>query len=205
MTGSGYSLTVKQVLKAAFGAANEEDGSELAFYATFFGQVREVGTSGTDHMFGSTVKGKFLGKGGDDFLYGGPGRDVMKGGKGDDWLEGRGKADKLFGNKGADTFAFTAAGDIDAVHRIKDFKHRADSIFLDAERFTELDAGPLAKSAFAIGRKAEDAKDRIIYDKKSGDLFYDADGTGSTRKVKFAELDPGLKLKASHFDVDFIT
>ena len=204
MTGSGYLLTVKDVLAAASGAADEEDGGYFAFYGTFFGQVREVGTSGTDHMYGSTVKGKFLGKGGDDFLYGGPGRDVMKGGKGSDWVEGRGKVDKLFGDGGSDTFAFTAADDIGAVHIVKDFNDRKDTFFLDAGRFTELDPGPLAKSAFAIGRKAKDAEDRIIYDKESGNLFYDSDGNGSARKVKFAELDPGLKLKAHHFDIDFV-
>ena len=203
MTGSGYSLVFGQIVDAAKGAADDEDGGYLAFYGTFFGNVREIGTSGSDVMAGSTIKGTFLGKGGDDLLYGGPGRDLMKGGKGDDWIEARGAADKLFGNGGSDTFAFTAS-DMAAVQRVEDFSHRDDTIFLDADRFTALDTGPLAKSAFTIGRKAEDATDRIIYDRKSGGLFYDADGTGAAHKVKFAELDPGLKLKAHHFDVDLL-
>ncbi len=135
-------------------------------------------------MYGSTISGKFFGEGGDDFLYGDVGNEVMKGGLGDDWLEGRGKQDKLFGNEGADTFAFTNADENNnpgagfAVHRIKDFDPDEDKIFLDVGRFTAIDPGPLDASEFGVGRRAKSPDQNLVFRKKTGDLFYDEDGTG---------------------------
>jgi Ca2+-binding RTX toxin-like protein len=205
MTGSGYSLSDDAILRAA--AAAQADDYTI-FYPTFFKEVREIGSADTDHMYGSTKSGKFFGMGGNDFLYGGLGKEVMKGGTGDDWLEGRGKQDKLFGNAGADTFAFTSVEGLNAsgaVHRIKDFSPGEDKIFLDAGRFTAIDPGPLDKSEFGIGGRAETRKEHILYKKSTGALFYDEDGKGGISKVQFAELKPDLKLKASHFEADFIS
>jgi len=206
MSGTGFSLSATQILNAADGAKEQQSGGYLKFYGTFFGDVREVGSGDTDHMYGSTRSGKFLGKGGDDFLYGGPGKEVMRGGEGNDWVEGRGKADKLFGNRGDDTFAFTSAQGFgpDGVDIIKDFAVKHDTIFLDAGLFSALVPGPLAKAAFHIGGKAKTGDQHVIYKAGTGGLFYDEDGSGGAKKVQIAELDPGLKLKAHHFDVDFV-
>jgi Ca2+-binding RTX toxin-like protein len=206
MTGTGYSLSETQILNAADGAKEHTSSGYLKYYGTFYGDVREVGSNDSDHMYGSTHSGKFLGKGGDDFLYGGPGAEVMRGGSGNDWVEGRGKADKLFGNSGDDTFAFTSAQGYgpDGVDRIKDFSVKHDTIFLDAGLFDALAAGPLAKAAFHVGGKAKTADQHVLYKASTGGLFYDDDGNGAAKKVQIAELDPGLKLKAHHFDVDFV-
>ena len=206
MTGSGYPLSDDAILKAHDAAIDDD---YTVFYPTFFSAVREVGSAETDRMYGSTEEGKFLGMAGNDFLYGSIGNEVMKGGLGDDWLEGRGASDTLFGGEGADTFAFTYAdkgNDPTAeffVHRIKDFDPREDLIFLDVARFTAIDPGPLDKSEYGIGRRAGSKDEHFIFRKKTGDLFYDADGTGKIKKVLVAELDPGIKLKAHHFDAEF--
>lgn len=207
MTGTGFALSDEAILKAHDAAVADD---YTVFYATFFREVREIGSADSDRMYGSTQKGKFLGMGGDDFLYGGPGKDVMKGGDGNDWIEGRGQADKLFGNAGSDTFAFTNVDKNNdpkadfAIHRVKDFNPKEDRIFLDVERFKAIDAGPLAKSEFALGNKAKTPDVHFLFKRKSGDLFYDADGKGGTKKVLIAEFEPGLKLKAHHFDADFV-
>ena len=207
MTASGYSLSVSEILKAHDAAVADD---YTIFYPTFFAEVRVVGSAETDHMYGSTETGRFLGEGGDDFLYGGPGSEAMKGGAGDDWVEGRGKQDKLFGNEGADTFAFTNADENNypgagfSIHRIRDFNPEEDTIFLDVARFTAIDAGPLDPSEFGSSRKAKTADQHFIFRKKTGDLFYDEDGKGGVKKVQIAELDKGLKLKAYHFDADFV-
>jgi Ca2+-binding RTX toxin-like protein len=207
LTGSGYSLTDNAILKARDAAVADD---YTIFYSTFFREVLEVGSADTDRMYGSTKAGKFLGLGGDDFLYGGPGAEVMKGGDGNDWVEGRGLGDKLFGNAGADIFALTNVDKnndpaaVFAVHRIKDFDRKEDTIFLDAARFTAIDSGPLDKSEFGWGRKAETPEQHFVFRRKTGDLFYDGDGLGGAKKVLIAELDPGLKLRAHHFDADFV-
>lgn len=207
LTGSGYALSDEAILKAHDAAIVDD---YTVFYATFFREVRAIGSAAADRMYGSTETGQFLGMAGDDFLYGGPGSDVMKGGPGDDWVEGRGAADKLFGDEGADIFAFTYADKGNdptaefSVHRIKDFDPGEDIIFLDVARFTAIDAGPLDKSEYGIGRRAGSPDEHFFFRKKTGDFYYDEDGTGQIKKVLVAELEAGLKLKAHHFDADFV-
>ena len=170
MTGSGYALSDNAILKAHDAAIADD---YTIFYSTFFREVREVGSADSDRMYGSTETGKFFGMAGDDFLYGDAGSEVMKGGLGNDWIEGRGKQDKLFGNEGADTFAFTnvdknndPSADF-AVHRVRDFDPSEDKIFLDAGRFTAIDAGPLDASEFGIGRKAGSPDEHFFFRKKN--------------------------------------
>ena len=49
------------------------------------------------------------------------------------------------------------------------------------------------------GTKALDSSDRIIYNNKTGDLSYDADGTGSTAAVKFAVMENKATITAADF------
>ena len=51
------------------------------------------------------------------------------------------------------------------------------------------------------GTSAQDADDRIIYDAATGQLYYDADGSGSGAQVLFATLNANLSLTASDFTV----
>jgi Ca2+-binding RTX toxin-like protein len=60
-------------------------------------------------------------------------------------------------------------------------------------------AGPLSQGAFRTGSHAEDSSDRVIYDKASGALSYDADGSGAGTAVQFATLPTGLHLSAADF------
>lgn len=41
--------------------------------------------------------------------------------------------------------------------------------------------------------------DRIIYEKDTGELYYDADGTGNVRAVLFAKLETNLDLTHQDF------
>ena len=49
------------------------------------------------------------------------------------------------------------------------------------------------------GTGAGDATDRIIYDNTTGDLFYDADGSGVCAQVKFAHVTPLTALTNNDF------
>jgi Ca2+-binding RTX toxin-like protein len=57
----------------------------------------------------------------------------------------------------------------------------------------------LKKGAFFAGDKAHDRDDRIIYSKKAGALFYDADGIGTSGQVHFATLSKKPALKYTDF------
>ena len=59
----------------------------------------------------------------------------------------------------------------------------------------------LKKEFFHIGSKAADAKDHVIYDKGTGKLFYDADGTGAKAQVQIAQLTKNLKMTYADFFV----
>ena len=76
----------------------------------------------------------------------------------------------------------------------------SDLIVLDDAVFAGLAAGALAASAFVAGTAAADAGDRVIYDSNSGQLWFDADGTGAGAAVLFAAVTPGTSLT----NVDFL-
>lgn len=118
----------------------------------------------------------------------------ISGGLDDDALYGGLGADVLSGGAGADGFYFdtvTGPGNIDT---ISDFSVLDDTIFLDDASFGGLAVGTLSVSAFAVGAAAADPATRVLYNGTMGDLFFDADGSGSGATVQFAALSPGLAL-----------
>ncbi len=155
------------------------------------------GTQATDQLNGTSATNRMAGHGGDDlinavggndFLYGGTGIDNLKGGFGKDQLNGEIGQDILTGGAGIDSFVFDSAILATNRDRITDFSAIADTIILDNDVFTALSAGALTADAFRRGPSAADADDRIIYNKASGVLSYDADGTGDTAAIQFAVL-----------------
>jgi serralysin len=64
-----------------------------------------------------------------------------------------------------------------------------DRISLALVVFDELPGrGPLQEKAFHIGSEAGDRWDRVIFDRSSGKLYYDPDGTGAANQVALAYL-----------------
>jgi Ca2+-binding RTX toxin-like protein len=143
------------------------------------------------------------GRDGSDALYGGDGNDRLYGREGEDWLYGGTGNDTLVGGKyESDGFVFnTKLNGRSNVDRILDFEVWDDTIYLARSVFTKLKAGWLSSSAFYTGTKAHDKSDRIIFNKKTGDLFYDPDGTGKAAQVKFAVLSKSLKMAYYDFAV----
>ena len=156
---------------------------------------RITGTSHDDHLSGG---------GGNDVLYGGAGNDLINGGEGSDILRG---------GSGVDTFVFSNNPVAGSVDRITDFNAKiGEKIMLNAYAFEKVDVwpktpvdkhardvGPLAASNFRIGAEAQDSDDRIIYNKKTGALYYDADGNGEGAAIQFAQLKAGTALSAENF------
>ncbi|MBI1732609.1 MAG: calcium-binding protein [Gammaproteobacteria bacterium] len=141
----------------------------------------------------------------DNVLSGNKGDNALFGGSGDDVLAGGLGNDDLAGGDGNDTFRFDAALDAATnVDVIQDFVTGTDTIVLDGLIFTALEPGELAAGAFVSGAGvvAADADDRILYDTSTGELFYDADGSGAGAAVLFAQLSGAVALAASDFLVE---
>lgn len=144
--------------------------------------------------------------GGSDQVWGGTGNDRLNGGKGDDILRGDAGKDKLAGGIGLDSltggagddqFIFTISGPTNR-KTITDFTSAADKLVFDNDVFTGLvTEGVLAADAFALGTKAADASDRLIYNQATGSLWYDRDGKGGSGQTLIAELQDGAALVAS--------
>lgn len=144
----------------------------------------------------------------DDRIVGGAGKDTLGGGLGNDTISGGLGNDQLRGDRGRDVFVFdTKPHKSQNADKITGFSVTDDSIYLDNVVFTKIGKGSsdkplkLKKDMLFLGTAAQDASDRIIYDKKSGALYYDADGTGRTAQVKIATLDKNLKITQADFFV----
>ncbi len=87
------------------------------------------------------------------------------------------------------------------VDTITDYKVKDDSILLDLSIFKKVGKANtvLKAGAFTTGKAARDSSDRIIYDKETGALYYDPDGTGSKAAVQFAKVAAGLAMTHKEF------
>lgn len=152
-------------------------------------------------LIGNGLSNKLKGNNGDNSLGGAAGNDQISGGDGDDRISGGAGRDKLSGGNGDDVFVFRDKPSASTIDTITDFSVKDDVILLDVDMFKTGKVGDLATAAFYVGAKAHDVTDRIIYDKTTGKLWYDFDGTGSAKAVQFALLDKGLSLTAIDFDL----
>jgi Ca2+-binding RTX toxin-like protein len=115
-------------------------------------------------------------------------------------LSGLGK-DTLYGGTGRDILEFNAKPTVSNVDKIANFSVTNDTTYLENAVFIKLKAGKLASGAFWKGAKAHDSSDRIIYNPTKGYLYYDADGTGSSKQVLIATMSKKLKMTYSEFYV----
>ena len=149
-------------------------------------------------LFGSADANVLTGNGGNnaldgglgsDRLFGGAGKDSLVGQAGNDTLSGGAGVDSLKGSAGKDAFRFDVKPSKSQVDWILDFSHKDDVIHFDNKALTKVGKdGKLAKGAFHLGSAAADNGDRILYDKGTGTLKYDADGTGKIAAVKIATI-----------------
>jgi Ca2+-binding RTX toxin-like protein len=143
------------------------------------------GTSRSNTLKGFEGNDKLYGYGGNDKLYGGTGND------------------ELYGGTGKDAFYFDtlphSKGNKD---KIKDFNVIDDVIRLDNAVFLKVGSnGGLKSSAFWSNNsgKVHDKSDRVIYDKDSGVLYYDADGTGKGAAIALATISKNLAMTNKDF------
>ncbi|MEE1657661.1 calcium-binding protein [Microvirga sp. CF3062] len=195
----------------------DERSETIAFgrgFNTHIGAGHDIvyGVAGHDKIY--TAKGNDRIYGGDDYdwLYGEAGKDRLYGEAGHDRLFGGADNDWLHGGSGRDAFAFNTKLGTSKTDRkvnfdkISDFNVRDDAIWLENKFFTKLgkkgtEANPaqLNKNLFKAGDKAQDSNDYVIYNKKTGVLSYDADGSGSKSAIEFAQIQKNLKVTYKDF------
>ena len=161
---------------------------------TLLGRATEgTGNEAANTIIGNGAGNTLNGLGGNDTLIGGDGKDVLNGGEGNDTLNGGKGKDILIGGNGNDVFVFgsgyartngtvtgsTIQGNADVV---RDFKSGNDKIALSVSTFASLEkaglheGGDFTKDMFLNGKYAKDSNDFFIYDAKTGELWYDANG-----------------------------
>jgi hypothetical protein len=177
-----------------------------------------VSSKRSANLTGSDSANEITGHGGTNTLRGLSGNDVLKAAAGNDTLKGDTGSDKLYGGtgndklyggtgSGKDVFVFdTKLSKTKNVDRVYDFNTKYDSFHLENKIFTKLgkDSSKGVKfkaDMFVKGKAAGDREDRIIYDKGTGALYYDKDGTGSAAQVKIATLNKNLKIYFHDFYV----
>lgn len=192
-TGHGASVSLLrakgQVLDDGYGNAETARGIDYldgsAFADTFIGN-----TTG-NALWGNAGDDTLTGVGGDDGLYGGDGRDRIYGGAGIDYVVGGTGLDMLTGGTEADYFHFMGpTPGSDGVDSITDFASD-DGIVINVHWAADLALGNLTAAQFRIGfgaTTATNAAQRVIYDMTTGDVYFDADGTGSAATVRIATL-----------------
>ncbi|HEX7053982.1 MAG TPA: hypothetical protein VF211_08640 [Burkholderiales bacterium] len=170
------------------------------------------GRLGDDTLLGSVQEDTLLGGEGDDSLagdtgfdtmHGGIGNDALDGGFGDDSLAGGAGNDTLTGNDDFDFFVFDVAPGGANADVVTDFTSATDAIQLDGT--VHANSGPSGRFASGDGRfhaaaganAGHDADDRVVYNTSTGQLWYDADGSGSGTAQLVATLQGAPALSAT--------
>lgn len=165
--------------------------------------LKIVGSDDDDHIEGNDVSFRLLGRDGNDILEGGSGTGVLKGGKGNDWLAAGDGQETMYGGQGDDVFLFalSALDPPTVVDKVKDFTPGEDLFALWPAPDAGLLPGFLLPEQFHKGTSATTDQQIIIYDKKTGRVFFDVDGIGIEAQFQFAKVKAGTKLTADDFIV----
>ncbi|WP_262295999.1 family 16 glycosylhydrolase [Microvirga sesbaniae] len=151
----------------------------------------------------------------DKILVGTSAKNTLAGQSGDDIINGKSNRDVLVGGAGSDAFVFDTKLAKSNTDTIKDFTARDDAIWLDKDLFksnksfykslktaTEDNPIKLSKAFFTADGKAKDGNDYLVYNKKSGVLSYDKNGSEAGGLVEIAKL--SNKAAISHLDIFII-
>ena len=135
-----------------------------------------------DGVVGSKAA-NFIGSGLADEITGGTVADTLNGGAGNDVISGGGGNDQITGGAGNDVFVFSSAPDAKKnIDTIIDFTKGQDLISFDSSVFTGFltlnESFEFLESAPGLNA-ATLASTRVIYNKTSGALYYDQDGSAA--------------------------
>jgi Ca2+-binding RTX toxin-like protein len=141
-----------------------------------------------ENMIGSSWNDDLRGNDLANLIRGGMGSDVIRGGLGNDLLYG---GPGNLGEGAADYFVFdttpNGSTNYDRIYSLE--AGGVDKIVLAPAVFAAIGATlEAAEFRASAGGNAADANDFILFDTQTGNLFYDADGSGAGTKILFARL-----------------
>ncbi|CAK0778928.1 hypothetical protein CCP2SC5_860003 [Azospirillaceae bacterium] len=135
------------------------------------GNINGTGNAKNNTMFGNSGVNRLSGGVGNDTLVGGNGGDTLVGGAGNDVFR------YLFSSEGGDT--------------ITDFVRGADKIQIVSPNFGNISISQLSSGAAFVSNatgSAVGSLSQLIFNTSNGNLYYDADGVGSSSSVLLASL-----------------
>lgn len=207
--GSG-SDTIDYSLRAESTVFNDEAVTvDLSVGKAFTGPIRSesltsienvVGTELSDEITGSNGANILKGSRGDDNISGLNGNDQIIGGPGIDFIAGDGGNDKLTGGSEQDGFLFRVEPTPANADIITDFKAAEDVIGLSTAIFG-LPAGALDPSRLRLGKSATNTGHRVIYDKTTGRVFFDADGSGPAVAQLIVTVPVNVEITAANIEM----
>jgi serralysin len=210
---SGGRSAVTVDMRAGTAAGGGTGGSGRV---AFSDMERVEGTRFNDRLTAGDDGDQLLGGRGNDTLRGGAGDDNLSAdgtttgfnlGSGADWLSGRGGNDGLTGGDGNDSFVFEVEPGEANADFVADFVSGLDRLLLDDAAHANI--GP--RGRFAVGDErffaaagatsGHDASDRVVYDLSTGDLYYDADGSGAGEAMRIATFQDNAPITATDITV----
>jgi len=132
-------------------------------------------------------------------ITGNAGANTLRGGAGNDTLNGAIGRDTLIGGAGDDTFLFQAINNATTnLLTISDFVSADDSLSFNHISYKKLNTlGALPSANFHLGATAADGDDYLIYNRSTGVLYYDADGSGFLGQLQIAQFKAGTAIAAA--------
>jgi len=121
--------------------------------------------------------------------------DVLLGTTRSDILIGGLGSDTLTGSTNTDIFSFSSPSE--GIDQITDFSPSSDLILVSASGFTNaglISGDTISRTQFIIGTSATNSTERFIYNKTTGALLFDRDGSGAATAIQFAKLSTNLAL-----------
>ena len=155
------------------------------------------GTVGADNLVGGAGNETLNGLAGNDTLNGAAGNDTLNGGSG---------SDLLTGGIGTDSFLLADAPGATNIDRITDFA-LGDRLLISGSAYTGLTLGAVTATQFIEVRSTRDpvvsatAATRLIFDRDTGNLFHDPDGTGTQSIQQILSSTNGYRFAIADFTV----
>ncbi|MDD5359157.1 MAG: calcium-binding protein [Sulfurovaceae bacterium] len=157
--------------------------------------IKLLATDGNDFIKSTELSLNIDAGAGDDTITTGSGSDIIHGGDGND---------KITTGSGADIIVLNS---MDGYDSVLDFSASQDKFQLDSTVFESLVdlKGVLSVDNISFGANttvAKDENDYIIYNQTNGNIFYDADGSGSVyAAILIADITNNLALNNTQFVV----